>query len=226
MRPIATVAVTRGNTDPRSGWSLSRRRPAGRERHKGTAKTGTWNSRRSADGSYRGISAPLLLARPELRASVSTSVCCCTLLRLCISLTNAATDKDQSPAKGGEVDVSVFYCGNHKFMLTNKQTNKQRYSFSSKTLFFRFRADEVSPLSTSSWHRSRGRSAVMSSRSQWRPVRIFFLLSVDLTQENQEPHQRWRPRIPPRQTRWRQLGVFPWRRVGPYLVLSEKKRWI
>lgn len=43
----------------------------------------------------------------------------------CISLTNAAIDKDQSPAKGGEADLSLFYCGNHKFMQTNKQTNKE-----------------------------------------------------------------------------------------------------
>lgn len=39
-------------------------------------------------------------------------------------MTNEAIDEDQSPAKGGEVDLSLFYCGNHKFMLTNKQTNK------------------------------------------------------------------------------------------------------
>lgn len=43
----------------------------------------------------------------------------------CISLSNAAIDKDQSPAKGGEVVLSLFYCGNHKFMQTNKQTKKE-----------------------------------------------------------------------------------------------------
>lgn len=34
-------------------------------------------------------------------------------------------DKDQSPAKGGEVVLSLFYCGNHKFMQTYKQAKKE-----------------------------------------------------------------------------------------------------
>lgn len=71
---------TRANVDPRSGWSLSLCQPVGCGRHKETAKTGAWNSRWSADGSYRGISPTPPSTHPELRARVSASVCFCDLL--------------------------------------------------------------------------------------------------------------------------------------------------
>lgn len=142
-----------------------------------------------------------------------------------VSFYNAAIDKDKSAAKGREVVLSLFFCGNHKFM----QTNKQKTVFSQRQMMtvFSFQGGWC----FSSLHLQLTGSVVMSFRSQWRRVRMvsfqpavllvsLFLVYVAPTRENQKPHQWWGRQIPPGQTCWRQLGTFLWWQVGPFLVFS------